>query len=351
MNRVVSRYTIVDDTLLFVEVEGNAELFVRSGEKVSRGDDLYSVDRKKILESHYLPKALGIPVSKCDEYIGRVGGEYVMEDELLAEKLASAGLVTKKLVAGVDGIVSLKRLDKGYIDILSEADRVVQKSPVDGEIVDVVLNSGIYIKTSATKVPIFDAEGFIDIENQPEVTGRLHSIVKNHEVPGPAMLDDEYEGKIVFVGQHFHRKLVTELYKKGCEAIIAYAADVDEILSLGIPVVVIKGYGRTQLDEEYYKLIEKNEGEWVKIDLREESIYLFGDRVTVAHEKRYFSPNLNVGDIVISHDIDTLGLSGKVISVDVEDEKYVVVSTNGSTSDGKNRGGILIRKSALVVAG
>lgn len=343
MNRAISKYKMVKDTKLFIEVEGSPEVYVNSGDEVKKGDKLYSVERKKILESHYLPKALGISVEKSSEYVGRVGGEYVMEGELLAEKLTSGGLVTKRLIAGADGIVSLKRLDKGYIDILSEADRVNVSCPVNGLVDEVVLNSGIYIRTDAVKVELFDVEGFENAEHHPEVTGILHSVVKDSQVPAPSNLEQDYEGKIVFVGQHFHRQLITELYKRGCEAIVAYSADVSLIVELSIPVVLLKGYGHIQKDEDYYKLIEKNEGEWVKIDLRDKSIYIFDSAVKPKEVKDRFVATLKEKASVSSHDIDTFGLSGKCLEGEVEDDKYAIVASDGGGQ------GVLIRKESLVL--
>ncbi|WKZ31357.1 MAG: hypothetical protein QY318_01115 [Candidatus Dojkabacteria bacterium] len=343
MNRAISKFKIVEQATLFIEVEGSAELYVKSGDKLKKGDKLYSVERKKIVESHYIPKALGVQVQKSAEYVGRVGGEYVMEGELLAEKLTSGGLVTKRLIAGSDGIVSLRRLDMGYIDILSEANRILFDSPVNGEVEEVVLNSGIYIKSEAVKVPIFDIEGFHDIENFSQVTGVLHSIVTDHEVPSPANLEEDYEGKIVFVGQHYHRKLITELYKKGCEAIIAYSADIEAIIELGIPVVVLRGYGHIKSDEEYFEMIEKNVGEWVRVDLKGRALYIFDSAVRPKDVKANFYPRLIEGARVSSHDIDSYALAGKVLDYEGDDEKYVALMPDGSSGTS-----VLVNKDRLV---
>lgn len=410
MIRKISRYKVIERDRFLIEIPVDAEIDVKRGESVKKGELLYQDSSSEIIETYYLPKALGVKADQADQYIGRVSGQLIEKGDLLAERLTNAGLVTKRVVAGVDGIISTKRIKSGYIDILSESNEKSIFSPVDGYIVEIKAGKYIEIEASSIAVDYFSAAHLeksahhVDtLTGEHVVSGRLVSIFrqragssidsdplsiignKSTEIGKEMELlyDSEiadFAGKLVYVGNFCQPELVKELYKRQALAVIGNSMDYSEMQNLGLPVIILNGYGilsgrdNTTLEPvlEYMDRITLNNNElnqadlFIEVDVETKQLHILGlakaeitDFLTQqnALPKSYkidndnfdehgvnpditggfagFEPIVKVGDTVVGIDNGNLGLVGKVDEIQ---ELNSQSSMDKSLQDQQDRG-------------
>jgi hypothetical protein len=322
------------------DLPGKAKVVVENGQKISEGELIYSVEKQSVIETYYLPKLLGIKAEKARDYLGRVAGEYVNQGDLIAERLTSGGLVTKKLVAGIEGVIGLDRLSKGYLDILSESTTVEFNSPVDGIVKDLVLNKKIVVECEGIGVRYVYSSPMIqqEIEHFKDIGGELVVVGSRKESISKTALDDSYDNKMVFLGKYLNPEIALEVYKRNAKAVIAYSADFFEVNKYEIPIIVLKGFGHIKQDSSILDTFEKSGGQWVRLDSDNGYIDILGQTMTgklgddrVGKEVR-FKAFPEVGDRVSSIDSEFWGLRGEVIDLDSIDQGFVAVKPESEKS-------------------
>lgn len=268
MNRYIDMINAVDDLEIQVPLESSVEILVDVGDKVKVGLPLYKVSSKQVAEAHYLPQVLGVKVERCRDYLGRVGGEYVSKGDLLAEKLAAGGLITKRVYAGVDGIVSTQRIASGFLDILSESEDRTISSHIDGVIKSIILNSHIGIQASGVQLPYQLSKDFEKVIQHKggQLLGKFMAIGTADQIPSKRELDDDYEGMVVFTGKQLHRDLALELYRRNALAIVTYSMFYEDFRQLELPIIVLAGFGNLKMSSELDKFLNDSSESYVVID-------------------------------------------------------------------------------------
>jgi hypothetical protein len=301
MIRKVQKAKIIEKDRFIVEMPVDVEVTVVKGDKVKEGTLLYTQVVSEVIETHYLPKSLGVRAANSSNYIGRVSGQLIEKGDLLAEKIAGAGLITKRIVAGTDGIISTKRIKLGYIDILDEASENEVTSPVEGVVTGITLGKRIEIESSSVAVDYLAANHLnkaahhVDsLSGEHVVGGRVVSLVsrvnsykidkkqkeseKNDDFNYPeqgardiaidvALVENskkhptksskdaieltmnldinnlDFRNKIVYVGNYLYPEMAKRLYKKEAVAVITNAMDYTDFDDLDIPIIVLNGFG------------------------------------------------------------------------------------------------------------
>lgn len=349
MNRVRFLTKTENQTEVQMSCAGDVEFFVKTGSEVKQGDKLFKINRRELLESHYLPKLLGVKPNKCLDYIGRVPGEFVSEGELIAEKLTSAGMVTKKITAGVDGIISIDRISKGYLDILGEYENIIIKSPFVGRVKEIVINEFLVFETSAAVCEyLIDKNLDNSAKLSDEITGRIELLNEGENMYKLNTLKDSYNGSIVFTGRHLYPNLARQLYQKGAICIVTYSMDYIDFQELDVPVIVMAGFGQLRVNRAIMDFLKDSSGLVAKIDPLKNQVQIVGKEGTdlkTFKGNKYFAPVLSEGMNVRVNQGDRFGTMAEISpSVDegMRDEGYQSVKTDDGT-------GMIIDSTALEV--
>jgi hypothetical protein len=255
-----------------IECKGDVQFLVKKGDLVNIGSELFRIRKRSLLESYFLPKVLGIKVESTRDYIGRVEGEYVLEGDLLAERLSSGGLINKRVLAGKDGVISFNRLKNGYLDIVGEYIETITKSTFNGVVNDIVLGEYISFSVEGGNV------GYIIDKNvedkMSDISGELKILGGGDSILNIKSLDDSYENSIVFSGRHMYPELANQLYKRGAKCILTYSIDYLDFRSINVPLVVIGGFGHLTPNKEVHEFIKSSKGSEVKIDIENKEILI-----------------------------------------------------------------------------
>jgi len=330
MIRKIQKAKIIEKDRFIVELPIDVEIEVKKGDKVKEGTILYIQVVSDIVETHFLPKALGVRASNSADYIGRVAGQLIAKGDLLAEKLSGVGLITKRIIAGIDGIISTKRIKHGYIDILDEARERKVTSPVSGIITGITLGKSIEIESSSVAVDFFavnhlnKAAHHVDsLSGEHVVSGNIVSLVrrvddntnatnskrfiKSGEFNYPESVETDainsyknsnknaveltmnldpsdmnFKGKVVYVGNYLDPEIAKKLYQREAIAIIANAMDYTDYVDLNIPIIILNGFGLQSGRENYSfewllnKALIATKELFVEVSVESKQLHLFG---------------------------------------------------------------------------
>ncbi|MBI2356595.1 hypothetical protein HYV12_00850 [Candidatus Dojkabacteria bacterium] len=320
-------YRVVNYRLL-IPFEGRVDVKVREGDRVSPGDVLFATSSKKMINSFYVPHELGVKIEECSDYIVRLNGEYILKGEVLAERMSAGGLSMKRLYAADDGVLSLSRIEKGFVDILSENQSEEFAFDSYGKISEIDLNSGLSVETMVWSMPMLT-------DNYHEKPNEYKNIkIGNFEVLGDGLsvyvkkdLKESYSGKIVFAGRFAYPDLLRELYSRGAEYVIVYSMDYLDFASLNFSVGVVGGFGNIPYPKEYLDIFQSLKGVFASVDLEKNTIIWpdhgkYIGKSPIAESNIFFS-QLKPGMYVRTTDVDNYRAVGRV--VDVNNEEHMVM--------------------------
>lgn len=305
-----------------IQLLGHVAINVKRGDKVRVGDPLYKREYKKILESYTVQKELGVAPTEAYKYLVRLDGEYVTKGEILAERLANGGLVVKKIYATTDGLLSFDRLNKGYIDILSEFENEEVSSNLSGTVIDFDHQRHISIRSKAF------AMDTISSWNGEDIDGSLVMVKTGDSVYTVNDLEESYNEKIVFAGRFAYPDLIAQIIKRGAKGVVVWSMNYKDYESVKNHAVVMGGFGQIPFDYTISHAISSMNGSHVMISdssivIADAGQYLLHDNFTT------IKAHLKVNDHVKVIDNDNFGLVGKIVDTTNDDGYYTVAITNG----------------------
>lgn len=318
MKRVQRLVHKIKEHNVLIPVNGNATYLCKRLDHVRKGSVLYSSNNNRIEEAHALNEELGVNIKDVSDYLVRIDGEYVMQGEVIAERLVNGGLSLKRVVAGKDGILSFSRINKGVVDILGEQEIVEYKSPIYGKVVDIDINVGIYISTECFSV--FGKNNYK--QEKVEYSGHFIFVGTGESVYTIKHLDDNYEGKIVFVGKYVYPELIVELYKRGAYHVITYSINYDDYRNIQFPITVLGGFGNIIMPDLWYRSIKDFNNSYcsVVVDKGKSTVYIVDDGQYLIENqiklKNSIVDNMKVGMDVRIRDVSNLNEIGKVLYID-----------------------------------
>jgi hypothetical protein len=310
---------------IFIPFEGKVKSVIQNGKVFKKGEELFKVEKRKLLASYYLPNSLGINSSKTLDCVTRIEGEYISKDDVIAERLVSGGLLSKRILSDYDGIVNLNRASLGYVNILSELGLESVLASFEGKVKDVNMASGILVETDSCEVPIF----YTNSKLTGNIFGELRVLNDSASVSSPSKLKESLEGKVVFAGRFLYPELAIELFKKGCKFIIVSSMNYDDFKNLEVPIGVLSGFGNIFFDSIKLDFFKEFEGAQVNVSFEEQKLDFpvgLNDGIGKIFEQNYYTNKIQKGDIVKSVDLDYFGVVGEVTDVN-EVEKIAKILT------------------------
>jgi hypothetical protein len=255
------------------------------------------------------------------KYITCISGSYVGEGEVLAQKTSSGGLTMKQIVSKESGIVDLDRLDKGFIDILSEEEDVEIQSQFSGDVEEVLPGSHITINSPASALDLAATTLF-----KEELFGDMIFLNKENKVISDVP-EVDLKNKIVWAGSYLPIRLALKLFKRGALAILAYSMEYEDFKNLGLPLGIIEGFGKIHCDEKFLKELYKIENKFVVLDKDENQLFIAKQEQKEKQSKEFFVKEL-LGSQVISRHSAHYGYIGTIIQIN--DLNYVTVDFGNS---------------------
>jgi hypothetical protein len=328
---------------ILIPFEGKVKCRIKEGETFSKGDVLFSTEKRKIISSYSLIKELDLKTKNFEDFICRIEGEYIMEGEVIAERVVSGGLLLKRVVAEKEGIIDFSRLESGYVDILAELDFEDFVAKFSGKVLDVRIGEGLMIASDVCRIPfasIRKSEIEKTLNGLGSICGQFEMIGEAQGMPSKRTLQKSYDNKIVFAGRFLYPDVVEELYSRGAKFVLVGSMNYKDFIGLNVPIGVILGFGNIYFDEILSSVFREFQNLEVCIDSSSSSLeFILGLNTQFASLfKSSHYQDISVGALVKSFDLDSFGMVGEVISLDGKDGLTSVKMQNNSTPviDGKN---------------
>ncbi len=321
-NRIFERYP---NYKFKIPLKNSDRIIIGEG-KVNIGDTLFERVDTPLKKSLSVTKILNCKNEECEKYVVRVDGEYLEEGEIIAQKTSSGKLSVTELVAPTNGILDLTRVKMGYVDILGEESTSIVESDFSGFVDTINPVDGLVVVTDAVCV-----DGVVTTKSDEKFFGKLEILGDGKTILKESSLDDDYSGKIVWVGPYLYNRVAIELFERGAVAVITYAMSYSEFREIGLPIMILGGFGSVHCDNMFLDKLLKFKGKFVMFDSVENQLFILSE--SDIQNNKWFV-NLYTNQLVISRSISTYGYIGKVIDFDNE--------SNNAFVDFGNKGKLLM---------
>ncbi len=333
-DRVFEQYEKYEFT---IPLNDSVKLFVKEGEDIGFGDNLFTRGESSTKESLYLPRELGCSIKKSKSCVVSLPGEFVEKGDILAEKVSKNGLTIKRVEAGHSGIISTKRLSDGYVDILGEQSSVEVKSNFTGRVLsaDSVRGLKICAETTAVDLRAVSKDFFNAKRENESISGEFILIGDGTSVYTLKDLEDDYRGKVVFAGRFVYEDVIKKIFELGAVCVLVYAMDYQLFRSINLPVGVIGGFGNINFPVEIRKGIADMSRCFVVADGEEKQVFFVKKGNMSLHSSEDQDDDfvdMYIGERVISYDSQSYGRIGKVIEYDQETDYLTVEFQRGINS-------------------
>jgi hypothetical protein len=261
-------------------------------------------------------KVLKCKNEECESYIVRVDGEYIEEGEIIASKTSSGKLSVVELISPINGILDLNRIKMGYVDILGEESSSVIKSDFSGYVETVNPIDGLVVVTDAVCV-----DGVVTTKSDDKFFGKLDVLGDGRSILKESSLESDYTGKIVWVGPYLYNKVAIELFERGAVAVITYAMAYSEFREIGLPIMILGGFGSVHCDNVFVNKLLEFKDKFVMLDSSENQLFILSSSNS---ENKGWFVNIYVNQLVISRSSSTYGYIGKIMEYDQDSNNVFV---------------------------
>ncbi len=294
----------------------NTDRVVIGEGRVNIGDTLLERVETPLKKSLSVTKVLKCKNEECESYIVRVDGEYIEEGEIIASKTSSGKLSVVELISPINGILDLNRIKMGYVDILGEESSSVIKSDFSGYVETVNPIDGLVVVTDAVCV-----DGVVTTKSDDKFFGKLDVLGDGRSILKESSLESDYTGKIVWVGPYLYNKVAIELFERGAVAVITYAMAYSEFRDIGLPIMILGGFGSVHCDNVFVNKLLEFKDKFVMLDSSENQLFILSSSNI---ENKGWFVNIYVNQLVISRSSSTYGYIGKIMEYDQDSNNVFV---------------------------
>ncbi|HVX92489.1 MAG TPA: hypothetical protein VHA74_00035 [Candidatus Dojkabacteria bacterium] len=336
MKKIFKVINKVENYDFTIPLDGSLNLHVKKGDSITPRKPIMTKEYKKVLSSFYIPKELGSNIKESADFIVRLNGEYVTKGETLAERLTTGGLSVKRIVANNEGILSLSRIDSGFIDILGENTVEEVHTQFYGKVVDIDVNTGIVVQANALSLEGIGNAKSLETnsgKSQNHIRGEFTLIKNGDSIYTVKDLEESYEGKIVYAGKFVYPELINQLYLRGAMHVVVYSMNYMDYSDLKVPVTLLGGFGNLGLSDLYTNVLEGFKGLICVVDYSNDTskvvfpdngqhlskITLTTKEVAVLHEGMY----------VIVKDTDMFNVKARILELNSEEHVALIATDNG----------------------
>ena len=247
------------------------EVRVRRGDVVARDTVVATAEIPGSFKTVNAASALGVAPARLSRVLGVAVGTTVKEGDILGETRALFGLIHGRLFSPSDGIIDDISTITGQIVIAEPPTPLNVPAYLEGEVVDVIPESGVEIAADAAVV-----QGIFGIGG--ETFGVLR-YVDNAQDADKSILESDRGRVLVFPGPISHA-LLKEMTHKGVSGVVAAAASGPALIqwvgrslnpaatgneNTGLTVVLTEGFGEMEMAAPMRDILHALDGKRVSL--------------------------------------------------------------------------------------
>lgn len=231
------------------------QVFARVGDRVEAMDIVARGLEPGPVVAVNAARLLGIGLTALPRYMVKREGERVKERDVLAARGGIFGLFRRKCLSPVAG--TILAVAQGRILLEQEPSTVELRAYARGEVIQVVPNRGVVIRTTGALIRGAWSSG-------KEAYGILRVVVEEPDEPLTAdLVDASWHGAIVVGGSIIQAETLKQAAELSVRAIVAGSMDAASrklAVSLPFPVVITEGFGDLVMAEPIFRLLHRHQG-------------------------------------------------------------------------------------------
>ncbi len=245
------------------------EVLVEIGAKVTAEDVVAKADLPGNVQLLNVANLLSVPPEEISEYMLKLEGETVSQDEIIATTKGLFGLFKSQARSPIVGTIESISGVTGQVILREPPIPVEVKAYTEGIVTETIPNEGVTVETYGTYVQgIFGVGGETVGELVVAVNSPSDTLDVNQILP-------EHKGKILVAGSLVSTDVVQKGIDIGVNGIIAGGiddADLRQLLGyelgvaitgseeLGITLVITEGFGSIAMADRTFMLLKEREG-------------------------------------------------------------------------------------------
>lgn len=245
------------------------EILIKQGTKV-RGEEVVArTDLPGNVQTLNIHGLLGILPDEVEEAMLKIVNDTIKKNEIIAQSKGLFGLFKSSVKSPIDGIIESVSKITGQIIMREPPIPVEVIAYIDGEVVDIIQNEGVKIKTHGSFI-----QGIFGIGG--ETIGELAMVANNpNEVLTEKDIDKAFKDKIIVGGSIVTYNALEQARKVGVKGIVIGGIEDDDLKQfmgydigvaitgseqVGLTLIITEGFGKMSMAARTFQLLKSLAG-------------------------------------------------------------------------------------------
>lgn len=245
------------------------EILIKQGTKV-RGEEVVArTDLPGNVQTLNIHGLLGILPDEVEEAMLKIVNDTIKKNEIIAQSKGLFGLFKSSVKSPIDGSIESISKITGQIIMREPPIQVEVIAYIDGEVVDIIQNEGVKIKTHGSFI-----QGIFGIGG--ETIGELAMVAnKPNEVLTEKDIDEAFKDKIIVGGSIVTYSALEQARKVGVKGIVIGGIEDDDLKQfmgydigvaitgseqVGLTLIITEGFGKMSMAARTFQLLKSLAG-------------------------------------------------------------------------------------------
>jgi len=245
------------------------EILIKQGTKV-RGEEVVArTDLPGNVQTLNIHGLLGILPDEVEEAMLKIVNDTIKKNEIIAQSKGLFGLFKSSVKSPIDGVIESVSKITGQIIMREPPIPVEVIAYIDGEVVDIIQNEGVKIKTQGSFI-----QGIFGIGG--ETIGELAMVANNpDEVLTEKDIDKAFKDKIIVGGSIVTYNALEQARKVGVKGIVIGGIEDDDLKQfmgydigvaitgseqVGLTLIITEGFGKMSMAARTFQLLKSLAG-------------------------------------------------------------------------------------------
>jgi hypothetical protein len=245
------------------------EILIKQGTKVRGEEVVAKTDLPGNVQTLNIHGLLGILPDEVEEAMLKTVNDTIKKNEIIAQSKGLFGLFKSSVKSPIDGIIESVSKITGQIIMREPPIPVEVIAYIDGEVVDIIQNEGVKIKTQGSFI-----QGIFGIGG--ETIGELAMVAnKANEVLTEKDIDKAFKDKIIVGGSIVTYSALEQARKVGVKGIVIGGIEDDDLKQfmgydigvaitgseqVGLTLIITEGFGKMSMAARTFQLLKSLAG-------------------------------------------------------------------------------------------
>lgn len=245
------------------------EILIKQGAKVRGEEVVAKTDLPGNVQTLNIHGLLGILPDEVEEAMLKTVNDTIKKNEIIAQSKGLFGLFKSSVKSPIDGIIESVSKITGQIIMREPPIPVEVIAYIDGEVVDIIQNEGVKIKTHGSFI-----QGIFGIGG--ETIGELAMVAnKPNEVLTEKDIDKAFKDKIIVGGSIVTYNALEQARKVGVKGIVIGGIEDDDLKQfmgydigvaitgseqVGLTLIITEGFGKMSMAARTFQLLKSLAG-------------------------------------------------------------------------------------------